>query len=304
MGDAIPQLLVNGIALGAAYALIALGFVLVINAVGAVNFAQGDLVMAGGFVAVILGEVLGEGFANWFGDGVPALGLIVLPLTMAVMAVLGLLFSLLAYVPLRRRPPVSVFISTIAVGLILQHAANAGFGPEPRIGPALIQAEALRFGPIAISVQQLAVIAAASVLIGGTGLLLSRTQLGRRLRAVAQDPEIAEAVGINGARCIAVTLMLAVALAGAAGTLLSNQFFVAPGDGGLFMLKAYIAVTLGGWGRLDGAALAALLIGIFEVLMAAYVSYVAAEALLYGGLLLVLLVRPSGLLGETIQRRT
>lgn len=300
MAQAIPQLLVNGIALGAAYALIALGFVLVINAVGAVNFAQGDLVMAGGFVAVILAEVLSAGF----GGAVPAIGLLVLPLTMVIMAMLGLLFSLLAYVPLRGRPPVSIFISTIAVGLILQHAANAGFGPEPRIGPALLEADTLRFGSVVLSVQQVAVIAAAGLLIAATGALLSRTQLGRRLRAVAQDPEIAEAMGINGARCVAITFMLAVALAGAAGGLLSNQFFVAPGDGGLFMLKAYIAVTLGGWGRLDGAALAALLIGVFEVLMAAYVSYVAAEALLYGGLLLVLLVRPSGLLGETIQRRT
>jgi branched-chain amino acid transport system permease protein len=300
MGDAIPQLLVNGIALGAAYALIALGFVLVINAVGAVNFAQGDLVMAGGFVAVILAEFL----TSWVGDGGAALGLAVLPLTMVVMAAIGLVFSLIAYVPLRKRPPVSVFISTIAVGLILQHGANAGFGPEPRIGPALIQAETFRLGSVTLSVQQISVIVAASVLMGATGLLLSRTQLGRRLRAVAQDPEIAEAVGINGTHCIAITFALAVALAGAAGMLLSNQFFIAPGDGGLFMLKAYIAVTLGGWGRLDGAALAALLIGIFEVLMAAFVSYVAAEALLYGGLLVVLLVRPTGLFGETIQRRT
>ena len=300
MGDAIPQLVVNGIALGAAYALIALGFVLVINAVGAVNFAQGDLVMAGGFVAVALAETL----TAWIGGAGPALGLVVLPLTMVIMAVLGLVFSLLAYVPLRKRPPVSVFISTIAVGLIIQHAANAGFGPEPRIGPALFDAQTFQLGLVTLSVQQLAVIVAAGALIGATGLLLTRTQLGRRLRAVAQDPEIAEAIGINGARCIAITFALAVALAGAAGMLLSNQFFVAPGDGGLFMLKAYIAVTLGGWGRLDGAALAALLIGVFEVLMAAYVSYVAAEALLYGGLLVVLLVRPSGLLGETIRRRT
>ncbi len=300
MGDAVPQLLVNGIALGSAYALIALGFVLVINAVGAVNFAQGDLVMAGGFVAVIAGEAL----TGRLGGGSAWTGVLVLPLTMLAMAGFGLLFSLLAYVPLRRRPPVSVFISTIAVGLIIQHAANAGFGPEPRIGPALIQADALRLGPIALSVQQIAVIGAAGLLIGLTGLLLTRTQLGRYLRAAAQDPEIAEALGIHGARCIAVTFALAVALAGAAGMLLSNHFFVAPADGGLFMLKAYIAVTLGGWGRLDGAALAALLIGVFEVVTAAYLSYVVAEALLYAALLLVLLVRPSGLLGETIQRRT
>ena len=256
--------------------------------------------MAGGFIAVIVAEYL----TSWMGDGLGGLGLLVLPLTMVIMAVLGLVFSIAAYVPLRKRPPVSVFISTIAVGLILHHGANVTFGPEPRIGPALIDAETLRLGPITLSIQQISVTFAAGLLMGVTGLFLSGTQLGRRLRAVAQDPEVAEAIGINGARCIAITFALAVALAGAAGMLLSNHFFVTPGDGGLFMLKAYIAVTLGGWGRLNGAALAALLIGIFEVLMAAFVSYVAAEALLYGALLLVLLVRPSGLLNETIQRRT
>ena len=300
MGDSVPQLLVNGIALGAAYALITLGFVLVINAVGAVNFAQGDLVMAGGFVAVALADLL----ASEIGMASAGLGLVILPLTMAAMAVFGLLFSLAAYVPLRHRPPVSIFISTIAVGLMLQHGANAGFGPAPRVGPPLLDITSIALGPVTVSGQQVSVILAAACLIALTGLLLTRTQLGRQLRATAQDPEMAEAVGINGALCIAVTFALAVALAGAAGSLLSNQFFVTPSDGGLFMLKAYIAVTIGGWGRLDGAALAALAIGVFEVLMAAFVSYVMAEALLYGGLLLVLLLRPSGLFRETIQRRT
>jgi branched-chain amino acid transport system permease protein len=312
MGASIPQLLVNGVALGAAYALIALGFVLVINAVGAVNFAQGDLVMAGGFIAVIITEYLTPWVSENFPDlafigprsSAVGLGLVILPLTMVVMAVLGLLFSALAYAPLRHRSPVSVFISTIAVGLILQHGANAVFGPEPRVGPPLVVGGSFALGPIRLSIQQLSVILAAGCLIAGTGLLLSRSQLGRHLRAVAQDPEMAEAIGISAGRCIAITFALAVALAGSAGMLLSNQFFVAPSDGGLFMLKAYIAVTLGGWGRLDGAAFAALLIGIFEVMMAAFVSYVMAEALLYVGVLLVLLVRPSGLLRETIQRRT
>lgn len=300
MADSIPQLLVNGIALGSSYALIALGFVLVINAVGAVNFAQGDLVMVGGFVAVTLAEL----FVSSTGDAPIGLGLLVLPLTMAAMAVFGLLFSVAAYLPLRGRPPVSVFISTIAIGLMLQHGANAGFGPEPRIGPPLVDSGAMTIGSIMVSGQQVSVILAAACLITLTGLLLSHTQLGRQLRATAQDPEMAEAVGINGTYCIAITFALAVALAGAAGGLLSNQFFVTTSDGGLFMLKAYIAVTIGGWGRLDGAALAALAIGVFEVMMAAFVSYVVAEALLYCGLLVVLLMRPSGLFRETIQRRT
>ncbi|MBM85870.1 MAG: branched-chain amino acid ABC transporter permease [Rhodospirillaceae bacterium] len=294
------QLLVNGIALGAAYALIALGFVLVINAIGAVNFAQGDLVMTGGFVAVILADWLieSEAWTTW------GLGVLVLPLTMVAMAALGILFSLFAYVPLRNRPPVSVFISTIAFGMMLQHGANAAFGPDPRNGPPLIEAGMVSFGSVGVSLQQISVIVAATFLIGTTRVVLFQTQFGRQLRATAQDQEMAEAIGVDGFRSIGLTFALAVALAGAAGMLLSNQFFVTPTDGGVFMLKAYIAVTLGGWGRLDGATVAAILIGIFEVMVAAVVSYVVAEALLYATLLLVLLLRPSGFLAESIQRRT
>ncbi len=300
MATTVLQLLTNGIALGAAYALIALGFVLVINAVGAVNFAQGDLVMAGGFVAVTLAGLL----SGDDGRGFYGFGFALLPLTMIAMAVFGLLFSAVAYAPLRKRPPITVFISTIAVGIMLQHGANATFGPEPRNGPPLLDSGTITLGTITLSLQQISVIAAAAALIATTGLLLSHSQLGRKLRAAAQDSEMAEAIGIHGGTCIAITFAFALALSGAAGLLLSNQFFVTPGDGGLFMLKAYIAVCLGGWGRLDGAALAALAIGIFEVMMAAVVSYVVAEALLYCGLLLVLLVRPAGLFSETIQRRT
>src|SRR3546814_6764113 len=123
----ILQLLLNGVALGAAYALAALGFVLVLNATRAVNFAQGDLVMAGGFLAVALGQVL------------PLPGIVLLPAVVALMAVLGLVVSLVAYIPLKDRPPTSVFISTIAVGVILQQGANDIFGAAPQAGPALLE---------------------------------------------------------------------------------------------------------------------------------------------------------------------
>src|SRR3954454_11957850 len=151
----LAQLLVNGLALGAAYALVALGFVLVLNATGAVNFAQGDLAMAGGFLAVALAGLI------------PAPGFVLLPLVMALMAVLGLLVSLTAYLPLVNRPPVSVFISTIAVGIILQNGATVLFGPEPRTTPPLIGAGTLDLGGVQISWQSLAVILVAGLLILG-----------------------------------------------------------------------------------------------------------------------------------------
>lgn len=300
MLDISLQLILNGISLGCAYALITLGFVLVINAIGAVNFAQGDFVMAGGFLTVILAEyVVADNF-----NPIRASGLIILPLVLIGMAFFGLLFSMIAYKPLKNRPPVTVFISTIAMGLIIQHSINAGFGPEPQIGPALISSGTITIGTLTISKQQISIILSASFLILCVSFLMNKTQLGRKLRAASQDSEMAETIGINGPQCISITFSVAIALAGAAGLLLSNQFFVTTSDGGLYMLKAYIAVTLGGWGRLDGAVIAALAIGLFEVIMATLVSYVVAEALLFGALLLVLLFRPSGLFAEAIQRRT
>ena len=288
---AAAQLLVNGVALGAAYALVALGFVLVLNATSAVNFAQGDLVMAGGFLAVALAGLI------------PLPGILLLPLVAALMAALGLLVSLLAYLPLRRRPPVSVFISTIAVGIILQNGATLLFGPEPKAAPALFGGGTLEIAGLLVPEQSLAVVAVAGLLILGQHWLFARTQLGRRLRATAQDPEMARACGIPVTAMVAFTFALGAALAGAAGLLLSNQFFVTPTAGSGLILKAYIAVTIGGWGSVAGAVAGALLIAAFEVLVSATLSYSAATAALYLALLAILAVRPQGLFGEAARSR-
>lgn len=287
----LAQLLLNGLALGAAYALVALGFVLVLNATSAVNFAQGDLVMAGGMLAVALAPLI------------PAPGIVLLPAVLALMAGLGLLVSLLAYLPLRRRPPVSVFISTIALGIILQNGAMVLMGPEPRAAPALIGGGTLTLGGLVVSVQSLAIIAVAATLIAGQHWLFERTQLGRRLRATAQDPDMARACGIAVTPMILLTFALATALAGAAGLLLANQFFVTPTEGADLILKAYIAVTIGGWGSVPGAVAGALLIALFEIILSAWTSHTVALAALYGALLAILAVRPEGLFGEVARRR-
>lgn len=287
----LVQLLVNAAALGAAYALVALGFVLVINATGAVNFAHGDLVMAGGFLSVALTGVL------------PLPGIVLLPAAAALMALVGLALSATAYLPLRDRPPVAVFISTIAVGVMLQNGANAIFGAAPRGGPPLAGDGALSLGGLVLDRQSAAVITVGAVLLVGIHLLLAHTQLGRRMRATAQDPEMARALGIRTGRMVALTFALAAALAGAAGLLLSNRYFVTPGEGGSLMLKAYIAVVIGGWGRIGGAVIGALLIALFESVIAAFLSQPVAEAALYAVLLIVLFARPGGLLGEVEGRR-
>ena len=242
-----PELLLAGLGLGAAYALAALGFVLIINAVGAVNFAQGDFVMAGGYVAVVVTALLPPSLAP---------GLLALPLVLVAMAVLGLLFSALAYLPMR--------------------------------GPMF---------------SQVATIAAAALLVAAVHGLLKHTQFGRHLRASAQDPEMAAAIGVPVTWMVMATFALATALAGVAGLLLSHVYLVQPEDGTTYMLKAYIAVTLGGWGRVGGAVLGALAIAVFETLVAALVSQVMAEVLLYLLVLAVLWWRPQGLMGEIAGRR-
>ncbi len=285
------QLVINGIALGAGYALVALGFVLVLNATSAVNFAQGDLVVAGGFMGVAL-----AGLA-------PLPGIALLPFAMILMAAVGLIVSVLAYWPLRDRPPVSVFISTIALGIIIQNGLNGIFGAEPRVAPAMFGTGRFEFGGLALSHQSLAIMLVAALLIGGVHLLLGRTQLGRMLRATAQDSDIAAALGIPVGAMVALTFALAAALAGAAGLLLANQFFVTPADGGNFIVKAYIAVVIGGWGRIGGALAGAMLVALFETVVAAWFDYAVATGLLYAALLVILFVRPEGLFGEAAGRR-
>ncbi|PWC84929.1 ABC transporter permease [Azospirillum sp. TSH100] len=285
------QLLVNGVALGAAYALVALGFVLVLNATSAVNFAQGDLVMAGGLLAVALAPLI------------PLPGIALLPAVLVLMAALGLVLALAAYLPLRSRPPVSVFISTIAVGIILQNGAAILFGPEPRAAPPLFGDDTLHIAGLAVPEQSLAIVAVAGLLIGVQQWVFARTQLGRRLRATAQDPEMARACGVPVTAMILVTFAIGAACAGAAGLLLANRYFVTPTSGGDLILKAYIAVTVGGWGSVPGAVVGALLIALFEVGVSSVLSYPVALGALYLTLLAILVLRPQGLFGEAVRRR-
>jgi branched-chain amino acid transport system permease protein len=299
------QILANALALGAAYALLALGFVLILNATGAVNFAHGDMVMAGGYVAIAMGSLL-----QWPGA-------LLLPLVVAMMALLGFVFSWFAYFPLKNRPPVSVFISTIALGIIFQNSANAIYGAAPLKGPPLLGEGIFDMAGITIGTQALGIVVVAIVLIVGQHLLLNRSGIGRKLRATAQDRQMAEAVGIRVNRMIALTFALGSALAGAAGLMLSNTFFITPTDGTNYVIKAYIAVTIGGWGSLSGAVCGALLIALFEVLFPSLpllipplktiapwlFTQTASTILLYVGLLAIMFFRPQGLFGETVQRR-
>jgi branched-chain amino acid transport system permease protein len=287
---AILQLIINGIALGALYALVTLGFVFVINATGAVNFAQGELVMAGGYAAVVLQPVISA-------------GPLILVAVAVIMFFVGLALALVAYFPLMRRPPATVFISTLLCGIFLQSLFVVVFGPEARAGPPLFSSSLVRFGPIEISQQSAGIVLVAAILILLQFVVFSRTQIGRKLRATTQDREMAQAIGIPALRMIAITFGIGASLAGVAGALLANQYFVWPTGGITLTVIAYMAVVIGGWGNIPGAVVGAMLIALFQVVVASFVSYTAATILLYLMVLWVFIVRPQGLFGEHAPRR-
>jgi branched-chain amino acid transport system permease protein len=285
------QLVLNALALGMGYALVALGFVLALNASGAVNFAHGDLVVLGGAVAVLLAA----------GLGLP--GFLLLPLVALALAGAGVLAAHVAILPLARRPPEATFVATIALAAMIEQTLTVTMGAAPRTTPPLLGSGAVTIAGVPLGLQPLAIVIVGAVLVAALWLLLERTQVGRRMRAVAADRQMARAVGIPVRRYVTLSLALSGALAGIAGFLLGHQFLVTPTQGAGHMLKAYIAVALGGWGSVPGALIGALAIGLFETFVSAEVGDAWASAALYIAVLLVLTLRPRGLFGEPLGQR-
>ena len=274
-----------------AYALVALGFVLALNASGAVNFAHGDLVVLGGAVAVAVGL--------W--TGLP--GPLLLPLVALALGVAGMVAARVAILPLVQRPPEATFVATIALAAVIEQGLTIFLGAAPRTAPAFAGSGAIEIAGVSFGRQPLAIVVVGAALVAAVWFLLERTQTGRRMRAVASDRHMARAVGIPVGRYVMLSLALAGALAGVAGFLLGHQFLVAPTQGGGHMLKAYIAVALGGWGSVPGALVAAIGIGVFETFVSAQVGDAWASAALYISVLALLAIRPRGLFGEPVGRR-
>ncbi len=274
-----------------AYALVALGFVLALNASGAVNFAHGDLVVLGGAAGVLL--------ASW--PGLP--GFLLLPLVALALAGAGVLAAHVAILPLARRPPEATFVASIGLAAMIEQTLTVTMGAAPRTTPPFLGSGAVTIAGVPLGLQPLATVIVGTVLVAALWFLLERTQVGRRMRAVAADRHMARAVGIPVRRYVTLSLALSGALAGIAGFLLGHQFLVTPTQGGGHMLKAYIAVALGGWGSVPGALIGALAIGLFETFVSAEVGDAWASAALYIAVLLVLTLRPRGLFGEPVGQR-
>ena len=288
------QQLINGLSLGAIYALIALGYTMVYGVLRFINFAHSDVFMIGAYAGYYLAPKLGAGSL--------AGGLAVLFAAMAVCAVLGMVIEKLAYRPLRNRSTLTVLITAIGVSLLIQNVAQnqkLGFGPNPKAFPRLFPETNLHFGPLVVSSNQLIVLGVTVVLLGALWWIVHRTRIGTAMRALSFNATAASLVGIDNDAVISFTFALGSALAGAGGILYAMNYpSIDPLMGTLPGLKAFVAAVLGGIGNLPGAALGGLLIGMVETFVSGTRASTFRDAIAFAILILILLFRPAGLLGK------
>lgn len=290
MTELLQQLL-NGLSLGAIYALIALGYTMVYGVLRFINFAHSDVFMIGAYVGFYLAPRLGAG--SLLG------GMAVLLGAMAVCALLGMAIEKLAYKPLRNRSTLTVLITAIGVSLFLQAAGQKVFGANPKAFPRLFPQTQLHFGGLTVSSNQVIVLVVALILLAALHHIVHRTKIGTAMRAVSFNATAASLVGINNDRIISFTFALGSALAGAGGILYAMNYpSIDPLMGTLPGLKAFVAAVLGGIGNLPGAALGGMLIGLVETFVSGTRASTFRDAIAFAILILILMFRPAGLLGK------
>lgn len=279
--------LINGLRTGSIYALIAIGYTMVYGIAKMINFAHGDIIMVGAYALYFSISVLGL--------PVP----VALVITVIVCAVLGVVIEKVAYKPLRSAPPLAVLITAIGMSFFLQSASLLIFGSTPIPFQSVIPNVNISVGPVVISsitVVTLIVTAIAMILLT---LFVNKTKMGSAMRAVSEDKGAAELMGINVNSTISLTFAIGSALAAVAGVLYICQYqSMKPTLGALPGIKAFVAAVLGGIGSIPGAMLGGILLGIIESVSKAYISTELADAIVFGVLIVVLLFRPSGLLGK------
>ena len=294
------QELVNGVTTGALYALIALGFSMVYGVLKLLNFAHGDLYMVGAYIGFFVIQFFGG--AAHLSIPVPLLLGIMFVVAGGLVGGLGVAIERFAYRPLRDAPRIAPLITAIGISFFLENAALLLFGAQYRIyntSEFISFSSGIRIGSVSIDSVQITVLVLGVALMAGLRLLVNQTKLGKQMRAVAGDREAAEMLGINVNFIIAATFFLGSALAGVAGVmagLLFNQ--VTNTIGFIAGLKAFTAAVVGGIGSIPGAMLGGLLIGIAESFVTGYVSSRFTNLIVFGLLIVVMLARPSGLLGR------
>ena len=294
------QELVNGITTGALYSLVALGFSMVYGVLKLLNFAHGDLYMVGAYIGFFV--------IQWFGGAqhltipVPLLLLIMFVLAAALVGGLGVAIERFAYRPLRDAPRIAPLITAIGVSFFLESSALLLFGAQYRVyntADFISLSSGIQIGSVTIDSVQILVLVLGVVLMAGLQLLVNRTRLGRQMRAVAVDREAAEMLGINVNFVITATFFLGSALAGIAGVMGGLLFNTVTSTIGFIAgLKAFTAAVVGGIGSIPGAMLGGLVIGVAESFVTGYISSTYSNLIVFGVLIVVMLVRPSGLLGR------
>jgi branched-chain amino acid transport system permease protein len=285
------QQLINGISLGAIYALIALGYTMVYGVLRFINFAHSDVLMIGAFVGVFA--------APYFPKDSFIGGIGVLLVAMAICAAIGIIIERLAYRPLRKASTLNVLITAIGVSLFLENGAQLLFSTRPRPFPQIFPSHAINFSGLVVSTNQLAVLFISIALLAALQYIVLKTKMGTAMRALSFNPTAASLVGVNNDVVISFTFGLGSALAAAGGILYSlNYPSVDPYMGVMPGLKAFVAAVLGGIGNIPGAALGGLVLGIIETLVGGSPLATWRDAIAFALLILILLVRPSGLLGK------
>ena len=281
------QQLINGVSLGSIYALIALGYTMIYGIIKLINFAHGDIYMVGayiGFFAVTRAEM----------SIVPAL-----LVSMVVTGLLGMLVERLAYKPLRHAPRISILITAIGVSFFLEYASMYFVTPTPRTFPNVIDNIAYNIGPFVVNGQQMMIMGITLILMVILTYIVQKTKLGKAMRAASLDVETAQLMGINADRVISYTFCIGSALAAAAGVLVGVYYnSIDPLMGIMPGLKAFVAAVLGGIGILPGAVTGGIILGVIEAMVSGFLSSTFRDAAAFGILILVLLFKPSGLLGK------
>ena len=287
------QQIVNGLSLGSIYALIALGYTMVYGVLRLINFAHGDVYMVGAYVGYYLSRRL-QGREPSF-----ASALLVMLGAMVACAVLGLVIERLAYRPVRSASRLTLLITAIGVSLFIENGGQLVFGPDPKFFPSLAPHFDFLVAGVHLTSEQLTVIGVSFLLMVLLRFFILKTRTGKAMRAVSFSLDTAKLMGISTDRIIAVTFALGSALAAAGGVLIGMQIpKIDPLMGILYGLKAFVAAVLGGIGNVPGAVLGGLLIGTSEVMVVGYLSSTYRDAIAFGILILVLLLRPQGILGR------
>ncbi|MBD9009511.1 MAG: branched-chain amino acid ABC transporter permease [Clostridiales bacterium] len=286
--------LINGISLGSVYAIIALGYTMVYGIAKMLNFAHGDVIMVGAYISYCASSYLGFS---------PVLSVL---LAMVVCTVLGVAIEAFAYRPLRRSGSLAVLITAIGISYLLQNVALLIWGSNPKAFKSLVTFGSISLfdGKLIITAESIVTVIACIIIMIGLSLFTKKSKMGKAMRAVSEDKDAAELMGINVNVTISLTFAIGSALAAIAGVLLCSAYpTLQPTTGSMPGIKAFTAAVFGGIGSIPGAMIGGILLGIIEIFSKSYISTALSDAIVFAVLIVVLLVKPTGLLGKKITEK-